>query len=277
MRFLDRYFDIAGRRTTVAAETRGAVATFLTMAYILVANPTILSAAGVPFEAAVAATALTAALCSAMMGLTANMPIAVAPGMGLNAVVAYQLAPVTGSWQAAMGLVAIEGLLVLILVVAGLRETVMSAIPLDLRRAIGGGIGLFIAFIGIVNARLVVVPAGTVTALARDPGAVVPPVAAGSLAQPEALLALGGLLLMGLLIARRQPGALLIGMGAVTAAALVSGLTTLPPGSWWRVPHLGTFGQADLDWAMQAAAIPLILSLMMVDFFDTLGTASAIA
>lgn len=144
--------DLNERGTTVAREVRGGVATFLTMAYVLFANPSILSSAGIPFEAAAAATAAAAAICTLLMGLGANFPIALAPGMGLNAVVAFQVAGAAGSWQAAMGLVVLNGLIVLLLVVAGVREAVMHAIPLDLRRAISVGIGLFIALIGAVNA-----------------------------------------------------------------------------------------------------------------------------
>ncbi len=166
---LESLFHLQARGTTAAREVRGGLATFLTMAYILFANPSILAGAGVPADSALAATALSAALCSVLMGLVANVPLAMAPGMGLNAVVAFQLAASTGSWQAAMGLVVVEGLLVLALVVVGVREAVMTAIPVDLRRAIGVGIGLFIAFIGAVNARLVVVPGGTVAALADQP------------------------------------------------------------------------------------------------------------
>ena len=147
-----RFFDLDGRGTTVAREARGALATFLTMAYILVANPAILSAAGVPADAAVAATALTAGLAIILMGLGANAPIALAPGMGLNAVVAFQAAPAAGSWQAAMGLVVLDGAIVLLLVLLGVREAVVRAIPVDLRRAIGAGIGLFIVFLGLVQA-----------------------------------------------------------------------------------------------------------------------------
>ena len=256
-------------------ELRGALATFLTMGYILVANPGVLAAAGVPFDGAVAATAVAAAICSAAMGLIANVPIALAPGMGLNAVVAYQLAAATGSWQAAMGLVVIEGLLVLILVFAGLREGVLHALPVDLRRAMGVGIGLFIAFIGAVSSRLVVIPAAA--AGAGGAGAALPPVAAGSLADPAALLALVGLLVMAALLARRRPAALLTGMAVVTALALITGHAHLPQGAWWGVPRLDTVGQADLAWSLRWAAVPLLLSLMMVDFFDTLGTATAIA
>ena len=273
----DRWFHLAARGTTVGRELRGALTTFLTMGYILVANPGILSAAGVPFDSAVAATALAAALCSLLMGVVANVPLALAPGMGLNAVVAYQLAATTGSWQAAMGLVVIEGALVLLLVLAGLREGVMGAIPVDVRRAIGVGIGLFIAFIGAANARLVVVPEGTLAGLSERPTSVLPPVGAGGLTHPDAWLALGGLLVTGWLLARRTSGAVLIGILITTAAAMLAGHATLPSGAWLQAPRLETVGAADLAWAWRWSALPLLLSLMMVDFFDTLGTATAIA
>ena len=159
------HFDLQGRGTTATRELRGGVATFLTMAYILFANPSILASAGIPFEAAASATAAAAAICTLLMGLGANVPIALAPGMGLNAVVAFQVAGQTGSWQAAMGVVVLNGLVVLVLVLIGVREAVMRAIPLDLRRAISVGIGLFIALIGAVNARLVVIPPASVAAL----------------------------------------------------------------------------------------------------------------
>src|SRR5919112_4050042 len=121
-------FDLHGRGTTVAREVRGGITTFLTMAYILFANPSILASAGIPFEAAAAATAAAASICTLLMGVGANFPLALAPGMGLNAVVAFQVAGQTGSWQAAMGLVILNGLVVLALVIAGVREAVMKAI-----------------------------------------------------------------------------------------------------------------------------------------------------
>ena len=271
------FFDIESRETTIGREVRGGLATFLAMAYILFANPAILAAAGVPIEAALSATALAAGATSILMGVGANMPIAMAPGMGLNAVVAFQIAAATGSWQAAMGLVVVEGVLVFVLVLAGVREAVMAAIPVDLRRAIGVGIGLFIAFIGAVNARLVVVPGGTLAGLARNPGAILPPVGAGTLAHPDTALALGGLLLAGVLLARRQNGALLVSMIATTVAAVVMGRSSLPSGAWVSLPRFETFGAADVTAALTLSAVPLIVSLMMVDFFDTLGTATAIA
>ncbi len=275
MEVLNRYFALDARGTTVATELRGAVATFLTTAYILFANPSILAAAGVPFESAVACTAAAAAICCVLMGTVANFPMALASGMGLNAIVAYQAAPAAGSWQAAMGLVMLDGGLILVLVLAGLREAVMEAIPRDLRRAIGAGIGLLIAFIGAVNAKLVVVPPGTVAALARDPGAVMPPVTYGSLASPEAATAMIGLALTAFLLARRVRGALVLGILASTAIALLWGIAHLP--SRFDPPSFAIAFQADVAGALRWHLLPLLLAFLMVDFFDTLGTATAIA
>ena len=273
-----RLFDLSSRGSTAAAEVRGAVATFLTMAYILVANPAILSAAGVPTGPAIAATAAAAAICSIMMGLVANFPLALAPGMGLNAIIAYQVAPMAGSWQVAMGLVVLDGLVALALVVVGLREAIMHAIPGDLRRAIGVGIGLFIAFIGLVNARLVVVPPGTLTALGANPLAVMPPVTHGSLRSSEATVALVGLLIIAVLLARRVTGAIVLGILASTGLALALGVARVPTGGWVSLPSFATVAQADVIGAMTSATVlPLLLPLLLVDFFDTIGSVTAIA
>jgi AGZA family xanthine/uracil permease-like MFS transporter len=277
MSFLQRQFALTARGSSPAAEVRGAFATFLTMAYILFANPAILSAAGVPFAPAVAATAAAAAICSILMGVVANFPLALASGMGLNAIIAYQVAPVAGSWQIAMGLVVLDGLVAFVLVMVGLREAVMNAIPRDLRRAIGVGIGLFIAFIGLVNAKLVIVPPGTLTALASDPTAVMPPVTHGSLRTPQAVVALVGLLITIALMARRITGAIVLGILASTVLALAIGAAALPNGSWVSVPSFATVGQADVLGAVRSSALPLLLPVLLVDFFDTIGTATAVA
>src|SRR4051812_35333321 len=188
---LDRRFALTARGSTVGREVRGAVATFLTMAYILFVNPDILAAAGVPKHSAVACTALAAAVCCLLMGLVANFPIALASGMGLNAMVAYTLAGKTGSWQVAMGLIVLNGLFILVLVLLGLREAVMRAIPHDLRLAIGAGIGLFIAFIGAVNGGLV-----ATTTLPM------PPITHGNLASRPVLVTVVGLLVTAVLMVR---------------------------------------------------------------------------
>ena len=268
-------FQLEARGSTVGAEVRGGVTTFLTMAYILFANPAILAAAGVPVAAATAATALAAGVTCLAMGFFANFPLALASGMGLNALVAFQVAGQVGGWKTAMGIIVLEGVIVLGLVATGLRETVLDAIPRDLKRAIAGGIGLFIAFIGLVQARLVVVPAGTVAVLSKDPTAILPPVSFGTLRAPEPLIALAGLLLCAVLVARRVGGAILFGILGATALALATGVAHLP--SRLDPPSFATLLQADVRGALRLEYLPLVLSFLMVDFFDTLGTASAVA
>jgi AGZA family xanthine/uracil permease-like MFS transporter len=260
---LSKYFDLAGRGSDLATEARGALATFLTMAYILFANPAILKGAGVPFEPAIACTALAAGICCLLMGLGANSPLALASGMGLNAVVAFQVVPAAGSWQTAMGLVVINGLVILVLVLTGVREAVMEVIPLDLRRAIGAGIGLFIAFIGLVNAGLVVpgVPGG-------------PPVSYGHLRDPGPAIAMLGLIVTAGLFARGVTGALVIGIVVSTVVALAVGVAKLP--SAIEPPSFQIAFQANVAGALRWDLLPLLCAMMMVDFFDTLGTVTAI-
>jgi AGZA family xanthine/uracil permease-like MFS transporter len=274
-RALDLFFDLPGRGSTVAAELRGSVATFLTMSYILFVNPSILAAAGVPFGSAVACTAAAAAVSSILMGVWANFPIAMASGMGLNAVVAYQVARDSGSWQKAMGLIVLEGLVVLVLVLAGLREAVLNAIPRDLRRAIGVGIGLFIALIGMVNARLVVVPGGAEAPLAKNPAAAMPPVTHGSLRAPDTAVAVAGLILMAVLTVRKVKGAILIGILASMALGVAAGIAQLP--AKLEPPSLANAFQADIGGAATVRLLPLLLAVLLVDFFDTLGTVTGIA
>ncbi|WP_197529895.1 NCS2 family permease [Botrimarina mediterranea] len=261
--------DALGRTTTVGAELRGAVATFLTMAYILPVNAGILSAA-VGVEATpslVACTALAAGVCCLLMGLVANAPIALASGMGLNALIAFNVAEQAGSWQAAMGLVVIEGLLILALVLLGLREAVLDAIPRSLRLAIGAGIGLFIALIGLSNAGIVV------------QGAPAPPagplLAAGDLREPTTAVSLAGLAITAALLACRVKGTLILGIAATTLLAWAAGLVTPPSG--WGWPSFDVAFQADLAGALRWELVPVLFALMVVDFFDTLGTATAIA
>jgi AGZA family xanthine/uracil permease-like MFS transporter len=209
VRSLVRFFEIDTRGSTPARELRGGVATFLTMAYILFVNPSILAKAGVPPASAVACTALAAGVCSILMGVVANFPLALASGMGLNAIVAFQVAPAAGSWQAAMGLVVLDGLLILLLVLAGLREAIMNAIPRDLRLAAGAGIGLFIAFIGLANAKIVVASPVTLVTF-------------GNVRNRETAVALAGLLLTAVLMAKRVKGALVIGIMVTTLIALAA-------------------------------------------------------
>lgn len=273
---MERYFELKARKTSVAIELRGAVATFLTMSYIIFANPAILGAAGLPFGAVAAATALAAGVCCLMMGLTANFPLALASGMGLNSVIAFQVTAATGSWQTAMGLVVLDGLFVFLLVMAGLREAVMHAIPRDLKVAIGAGIGIFIALIGLVNAKMVVVPQGTLAVLAKDPLAAMPPVTYGDFRSAPVIVAGVGLLVTSFLLIKRFAGALVVGILFSTLVALALGVTSLPRENYsW--PDFSTLFQADVTGALQPKFLPLLLALIMVDFFDTIGTVTAIS
>jgi adenine/guanine/hypoxanthine permease len=275
MEQLNRFFQIDERNSSVATEVRGGVATFLTMAYILAANPAILSAAGVPTQPAIICTALAAGICCIAMGLVGNFPLALASGMGLNAFIAFTAAPAMGSWQAAMGLVVLDGLIILALVVAGLREAMLDAIPIDLRRAMAAGIGLFVALIGCVNAGIV-----------TSSGLLVPPIKPGSFNDPTVLITLGGVVLTGVLLARKVPGAILIGI-AVCGVALnfATGKEATPEDAttavaFFSLPRFDDVkqlaGQADVMAALQLKFLPLLLTLLMVDFFDTLGTVTAI-
>src|SRR5688572_25633505 len=236
------------------------------MAYILVANPSILSAAGVPADAAVAATALTAGLASILMGLGANVPIALAPGMGLNAFLAFQVAPAAGGWRGAMGLIVLDGAIVLACVLLGLREAVARAIPVDLRRAIGVGIGLFIIFLGLVQAQLVVVPASTVSALAEHPGLTLPPVTAGEWSAPGPLIAIAGFVAGACLLALGRAGAMLVAIAVSALLALQTGYMSWN-GTIVAWPRFDTVLQADIRAALDWRLVPLLFSLVLVDFF----------
>lgn len=275
MNWLNRYFQIEERGSSVSRELRGGIATFLTMAYILAANPAILSAAGVPAQPAIVCTALAAGVCCIAMGLIGNFPLALASGMGLNAFIAFTAAPAMGSWQAAMGLVVLDGLIILALVGAGLREAMLDAIPVDLRRAMAAGIGLFVALIGCVNAGIV-----------TSSGMPVPPIKPGSFSDPTVLISLGGIVLTAVLLRQKVPGAILIGIVAcgVTLHWTIGESTTSADGSattvlftWPSFQSLSQLiGQADVAAALQFRFLPLLLTLLMVDFFDTLGTVTAV-
>lgn len=260
---ISRFFELESRQTTVVREFRGAVATFLTMAYILAVNPNILSAAKMDQSSVVACTAAAAGICCILMGLIANFPLATAPGMGLNAFVAFTLAGRAGSWQAAMGIIFLDGVIMLILVSAGLREAVMNAIPRDLRLATGAGIGLFIAFLGLVDAKIVVLNVAEA------------PLTSGLLRAPEAKVAVIGLIITAALLAWRVRGAILIGIIAATVAGFHFGVSNKLP-AHWPAPSFANAFHIDLRGALQWKLAPALFAVLMVDFFDTLGTATAI-
>ena len=281
---LERWFEIGRRGTTVGGEVRGGLTTFMVMAYIIFVNPAILSFAGIPplqgqgppFPATQAATCLVAGAATIAMGLAANYPLAVASGMGLNAVVAFQLiAGMKLPWTAAMGVVVLEGLVITVLVLTGFREAVMNAIPGSLKRAISVGIGLFILFIGLVSAGIV------------KPGPPGVPVTLGELTSAPVAVAVFGLLLILWLTARRFSGALLVGILVTTAVAVAVNAATggrafpTPGQAVWPTslvawPDFSTLG-AGFDFSVFVrvgviTALVTIFSIMLSDFFDTMGT-----
>jgi adenine/guanine/hypoxanthine permease len=270
------YFKFAERGTTLRTEVKAGVTTFMVMAYIIFVNPSILAAAGIPVGAAAAATALVAGVLSIAMGVVANAPIALAAGLGINGFVAFFLAqPVENgglglTWQGAMGVIVLEGLVVLLLVLVGLREAIMHAVPLSLKRAIGVGIGLFILFIGFVDGGLIYKPAGT--------GPV--PVEFVFPNTPAAWTTLLGLLITIILYVRKVPGALLLSILITTVIALLVGVSTVP-NPFVATPDFSTIGQFDVGNVFVTvgvlAAVLTIFTVMLADFFDTMGTATAIA
>ena len=267
---LERRFKLAERGTTVRIEVLGGVATFLTMSYIVFVNPAILSAAGLPFAAVAVATALAAAIFTAVMGLTANLPFALASGLGLNAIVAFDLILGRGlEWPVAMACIVLEGAVALLLVLAGLREAVLRAVPLELKLAIGVGIGLFIALVGLREGGIVVNNPATGIGL-------------GELTAGPPLIALGGVLVAAVLTARGARGAVLAGILAATVLGLLFGVLKGPTGIL-DVPaasDFSTIGDAlapsSLSGALTLALVPVIFTLFMTDFFDTMGTAVAV-
>jgi AGZA family xanthine/uracil permease-like MFS transporter len=284
----ERFFRVSERGSTIGREIRGGFATFFTMAYILVLNPIILGTAkdrnGELLDSVqlTTATALVAAVMTVIMGIGGNLPLALAAGLGLNAVVAFQIAPLM-SWDDAMGLVVLEGLLICVLVLTGLREAVMHAIPQPLKQAISVGIGLFIAFIGFVDAGFVSrIPDAANTTVPVQLGGT------GSLAGwPILVFCLGVLLTIGLL-ARKVKGAILISIVTMTVVAIVInaladveswGLTTPEwPDQVLDTPDFGLVGDFSLFGAFSApevgvvTVILLIFTLILSDFFDTMGT-----
>ncbi|MBI5690325.1 MAG: NCS2 family permease [Verrucomicrobia bacterium] len=268
---LPRLFRLEENRTTVARELQAGLTTFAAMAYILAVNPAILAGTGMDKTALVTVTALTAAIATTLMALLTNYPIALAPGMGINAYFTYTLVEGRGvPWTEALGMVFVNGVLFLLLSVTGIREKIVAAIPAALKTAITCGIGLFIAFIGLKNGGVVVASPATF-------------VTHGNFASGPVALCLAGIALTAVLVARRVPGAIVLGIGAITVAGLfVRGaggrMVTAWPESFFALPASAApvFGKLTFQFLTNSNAIlmalPLILTLLMVDLFDNIGT-----
>jgi adenine/guanine/hypoxanthine permease len=288
--WIERQFKVRASGSTIATEIRGGVTNYLVMSYILVVNAVILSNAGIPFPAVVAATALMAALFTGGMALYANYPYAGAAGLGINAVVAFGLVKGAGlSWQGAMGVVALEGLAICIAMALGVRRTLLDAVPVPIKLGIGAGIGAFIFAIGFFNGGLAV---GT--------GNPADPVALGNLNSGTAIVTIGGLLLTTFLYSRNIKGALILGIiGATIIGILVNAATSgatygsLPgvavmPSTLLATPDFSTIGAVFTSGPNGIAllevfrlgffvAILTVFSLMLSDFFDTAGTVVSVA
>ncbi|MBQ0986606.1 NCS2 family permease [Streptomyces sp. F63] len=285
---LDRFFRLSERGTGVSREIRGGLATFFAMAYIVVLNPIILGSGtdkfGHQLDAGqlVTATALIAGLTTILMGLIGNVPIALAAGLGINAVVSLQLAPVM-SWPDAMGMVVLAGLVLMILVASGLRQRVLDAIPSGLRRAIAIGIGLFITLIGLVDA-------GFVTRNPDDAHTTVPLGlgVGGRLEGWPVLVFVLGLALTFILVIRRTKGAILLSIAAMTVLALiVNAVADIPEGAWGlttpelpdsivSTPDFGLIGQVSLFGGFSEVGILtgslFVFTVLLSGFFDAMGT-----
>lgn len=268
---LDRLFKLTANGTTVSRELQAGLTTFAAMAYILAVNPGILAYTGMDRSALVTVTALTAAVSTFLMAALTNYPIALAPGMGINAFFTYTIVLGAGvPWQQALGMVFINGIIFLGLSLSGIREKIVRAIPYSLKIAITCGIGLFIAFIGLKNG-------GIITA---HPATLVTP---GDFASGPVALCLFGILFTAVLVARRVPGAIVIGIATVTLLGLLvsngaDGKVTSLPGSPVSLPASPApiFLQLSFEflgsWTALQVALPLILTLLLVDMFDNIGT-----
>src|SRR5437879_6793882 len=283
--FLERWFGFTERHTDLATEVRAGVTTFMVMAYIIFVNPIVLGYSGVaglegkglPFSPTLTVTCLTAGLLSIAMGIASNYPFALAPGMGLNAVVAFELAADRGlTWPQAMTTVFLEGVVITLLVLTRFREAMLEAVPLGLKRAISVGIGLFIAFIGFFTAGFVVKPAAGPL-----------PVGLAPLQGLPIAVFLVGFLLTAWLMARRVRGALLLGIVLTTLLGIAlngvfAGWKGFPtpgaaqlPATLVQLPDFSTFGRLDFGLVRHLGLVTAVLatfSIMLSDFFDTMGT-----
>ena len=259
-RLIERYFKLSENHTTLRQEILGGITTFVTMAYIVVVNPQILAQAGMPVEGVVFATCISAAVATLVMGLYANYPIALAPGMSLNAYFTYSVClGMHVPWRTALAVVFFSGILFLVLTVTRVREQIVNGIPDCLKHATAAGIGMFIAFVGLRNAKLVVANSATFVGL-------------GSFSDRAVQTACVGLILTVILIARKTRGAILIGVFATTLLGILSGIAHWPS-AIVSLPHpSSTFLQLDLRGAIHLGLLEILFAFLFVDLFDNVGT-----
>ncbi|WP_207652884.1 NCS2 family permease [Anaeromicrobium sediminis] len=259
---LDSIFKLSENNTTVKTEIMAGITTFMTMAYILIVNPSILSATGMDTGALFTATALSAAFATIVMAFLANLPFALAPGMGLNAFFAFSVVIGMGySWQFALTAVLIEGIIFIILTLTNVREAIVNGMPMAVKNAVSVGIGLFIAFIGFQNAGIIVNNDATLVSL-------------GSLKDPGVLLALGGILITGYLLIKGVKGALLMGMVIITIGGAFIGKTVMPEAIVSMPPTIKPilFKFVSMDQVFSFEMFAVVFTFLFVDLFDTIGT-----
>jgi AGZA family xanthine/uracil permease-like MFS transporter len=257
---LERYFRLQEKQTSIRSEFLGGLTTFITMAYIVVVNPHMLAQTGMPVEGVVFATCLSAAVATLVMGLYANYPIAMAPGMSLNAYFTYVVCmQMHVPWQTALGVIFFSGAVFLILTVTRVREQIVNGIPNCLKHSTAGGIGMFIAFVGLRNANLVVANPATFVSL-------------GKLSNHEAQLACIGLAIMLVLMTRKLPGAIVIGVLVTTLLGIMRGMAQWPRAVFSLPQPSGTFLKLDLKGALHLGLFEIIFVFLFVDLFDNVGT-----
>jgi AGZA family xanthine/uracil permease-like MFS transporter len=261
----DKIFKLKAHHTTLRREAVAGATTFLTMAYIMFVNPKILGAAGMDQGAVFVATCLATALTTALMGLYANLPVALAPGMGLNAYFAFTVVPaLNGDWRLALGCVFLSGILFVLISITPAREWFINAIPKSLKLAIAAGIGFFLALIGLASAGMVVASPATL-------------IQQGELADPKVLIAAGAFVVIFALAARGVIGAVLIGIVIATLAAIAFGLEPMPAIASMPPSLAPTFLQMHFNGAPTAAIATIVFVFLLVDMLDTSGTLTAVA
>lgn len=262
---LERLFQLKAHNTTVRTEVLAGITTFLTMAYILFVNPNMLAETGMDHGAVFVATCLAAAIGSLVMGLLANYPIALAPGMGLNAFFTYTVVMTMGySWQTALGAVFLSGAIFFLLSIFKIREWIINSIPLALRAGIAAGIGLFLAIIALKNAGIVVDHPATLVGL-------------GDMSKGGALLACLGFFVIAALAYRKVTGAVMIGILLVTGLSIALGLSELPGVISMPPSLMPTLLQLDIAGALDIGLVSVIFAFLFVDLFDTSGTLVGVA
>ena len=267
MEFLSNYFKFKEKETNFKSETIGGITTFLTMAYALFLIPSVLAEAGMPQGSVFVATGLAAALGTLIMGIFANFPMGLAPGVGLNAFFAYSVCLGMGiKWEIALSGVLASGIIFLIISATGLREMIIKAIPTNLKFAVSAGIGLFIAFIGLKNAGIVVANSATFVGL-------------GDLTDPTVLLSIFGVIAISIFMVRGSKIAIFLGMGLTAIVGMITGLIDIPTSVISMPPSMApTFGAAikNLGNIFNPEMILVIFTFLFMDFFDTAGTLVAV-